>query len=147
MSLIEQLNQDIKAAMKKRDKETLSVLRMLKAAVQNAAIDKQSDLSQEEEVTIMSRELKQRQDSKREFEQASREDLIEKVQFEIEIVKQYLPQQLSVEEVKAELERLVDELGITSKKEFGKLMGEATKQMKGQAEGSVIRDIAMELLN
>ena len=97
MSLKETINNDIKTAMKAKDKETLAVLRMIKTAIQAAEIDKKSDLTAEEELTILSREAKQRRDSIAEFEKANRPELVEKTQGELAIVEKYLPAQLSLE--------------------------------------------------
>ena len=97
MSLKETINNDIKTAMKAKDKETLAVLRMIKTAIQAAEIDKKSDLTPEEELTILSREAKQRRDSIVEFEKAERQELVEKTQGELAIVEKYLPAQLSLE--------------------------------------------------
>jgi len=99
MSLKETINNDIKTAMKAKDKETLAVLRMIKTAIQAAEIDKKSELTAEEELTILSREAKQRRDSIVEFEKANRPELVEKTQGELVIVEKYLPAQLSLEEV------------------------------------------------
>ena len=96
MSLKETINNDIKTAMKAKDKETLAVLRMIKTAIQAAEIDKKSDLTPEEELTILSREAKQRLDSIAEFEKANRPELVEKTQGELAIVEKYLPAQLSL---------------------------------------------------
>lgn len=103
MSLKETINNDIKTAMKAKDKETLAVLRMIKTAIQAAEIDKKSDLTPEEELTILSREAKQRRDSIVEFEKAGRQELVEKTQGELAIVEKYLPAQLSLEEVQAKI--------------------------------------------
>ena len=100
MSLKETLNNDIKTAMKAKDKETLAVLRMIKTAVQAAEIDKKEELNAEEELTILAREAKQRRESLAEFVKAGRDELVAKTEAEIEIVERYLPKQLSVEEVK-----------------------------------------------
>ena len=103
MSLKETINNDIKTAMKAKDKETLAVLRMIKTAIQAAEIDKKSELTPEEELTILSREAKQRRDSIVEFEKANRPELVEKTQGELVIVEKYLPAQLSLEEVQAKI--------------------------------------------
>ena len=94
MSLKETINNDIKTAMKAKDKETLAVLRMIKTAIQAAEIDKKSDLTPEEELTILSLEAKQRRDSIVEFEKAERQELVEKTQGELAIVEKYLAAQL-----------------------------------------------------
>ena len=134
MSLKETLNNDIKAAMKAKDKETLAVLRMIKTAVQAAEIDKK------EELTILAREAKQRRESLAEFVKAGRDELVAKTEAEIEIVERYLPKQLSVEEVKEVIATVAEKIGATTQKEFGKLMGAVMQELKGKADGNVIKE-------
>ena len=140
MSLKETLNNDIKTAMKAKDKETLAVLRMIKTAVQAAEIDKKEELNAEEELTILAREAKQRRESLAEFVKAGRDELVSKTEAEIEIVERYLPKQLSVEEVKEVIATVAEKIGATTQKEFGKLMGAVIQELKGKADGNVIKE-------
>lgn len=140
MSLKETLNNDIKTAMKAKDKETLAVLRMIKTAVQAAEIDKKEELNAEEELTILAREAKQRRESLAEFVKAGRDELVAKTETEIEIVERYLPKQLSVEEVKEVIATVAEKIGATTQKEFGKLMGAVMQELKGKADGNVIKE-------
>ena len=140
MSLKETLNNDIKTAMKAKDKETLAVLRMIKTAVQAAEIDKKEELNAEEELTILVREAKQRRESLAEFVKAGRDELVSKTEAEIEIVERYLPKQLSVEEVKEVIATVAEKIGATTQKEFGKLMGAVMQELKGKADGNVIKE-------
>ena len=140
MSLKEILNNDIKTAMKAKDKETLAVLRMIKTAVQAAEIDKKEELNAEEELTILAREAKQRRESLAEFVKAGRDELVAKTEAEIEIVERYLPKQLSVEEVKEVIATVAEKIGVTTQKEFGKLMGAVMQELKGKADGNVIKE-------
>ena len=140
MSLKETLNNDIKTAMKAKDKETLAVLRMIKTAVQAAEIDKKEELNAEEELTILAREAKQRRESLAEFVKAGRDELVAKTEAEIEIVERYLPKQLSVEEVKEVIATVAEKIGATTQKEFGKLMGAVMQELKGKADGNVIKE-------
>ena len=140
MSLKETLNNDIKTAMKAKDKETLAVLRMIKTAVQAAEIDKKEALNPEEELTILAREAKQRRESLAEFVKAGRDELVAKTEAEIEIVERYLPKQLSVEEVKEVIATVAEKIGATTQKEFGKLMGAVMQELKGKADGNVIKE-------
>ena len=123
MTLSEQINQDIKAAMKAKDKDTLKVIRMLKSALQKEAIDQADPLTEDQELTIINREMKQRRDSLLEFEAAGRQDLVEPLKDEIKIVEKYLPKQLSEAEIKDQLKRIIQDLGADSPKDFGKVMG------------------------
>ena len=136
MSLKETLNNDIKTAMK----ATLAVLRMIKTAVQAAEIDKKEELNADEELTILAREAKQRRESLAEFVKAGRDELVAKTEAEIEIVERYLPKQLSVEEVKEVIATVAEKIGATTQKEFGKLMGAVMQELKGKADGNVIKE-------
>lgn len=147
MTLKETLNNDIKVAMKAKDKATLDVLRMIKTAVQSAEIDKKAELNAEEELTILAREAKQRRESLAEFIKAERTDLIEKTEAEIAIVERYLPKQLSVEEVQAEIAKVASEIGATTQKDFGKLMGAVMGRLKGKADGNTIKEQVKAHLN
>jgi uncharacterized protein YqeY len=137
----------MKQAMRAKDKETLQVIRMLKASIQNEQIKKGQDLNDEEELTVLSREMKQRRDSLAEFEKADRTDLADKVKKEIVIVENYLPAQLSEEEIRAIVTEAVAKTGATSPKEFGKVMGAVMPKVKGKADGNQVNAIVKELLN
>ncbi|WP_206911351.1 glutamyl-tRNA(Gln) amidotransferase subunit E [Enterococcus sp. DIV0840] len=146
MSLLTTLNDDIKTAMKSKDKDTLSVLRMLKAAIQNEQIKTGRDLDGEEELTVLSREMKQRRDSLSEFEKAGRDDLADKVKIEIAIVEKYMPKQLSDEEIRQIVQTAIDQTGASSPKEFGKVMSAVMPEVKGKADGNQVNAIVKELL-
>ncbi|EOL42117.1 GatB/YqeY domain-containing protein [Enterococcus phoeniculicola] len=146
MSLLSTLNEDMKTAMKAKDKETLQVVRMLKAAIQNEQIKIGRDLNGEEELTVLSREMKQRRDSLSEFEKAERDDLAEKVKSEIIIVEKYMPEQLSEEEIRQIVAGAIAKTGATSPKEFGKVMGAVMPQVKGKADGNQVNAVVKELL-
>ena len=119
-------------------KETLN--NDIKTAVQAAEIDKKEELNAEEELTILAREAKQRRESLAEFVKAGRDELVSKTEAEIEIVERYLPKQLSVEEVKEVIATVAEKIGATSQKEFGKLMGAVMQELKGKADGNVIKE-------
>ncbi|KAA9221181.1 MULTISPECIES: GatB/YqeY domain-containing protein [Aerococcus] len=147
MAKIDQLNQDMKEAMKAKDKFRLSVIRMLKGALQKAEIDKEEALTDDEELSILSRELKQRKDSVNEFHEAGRDDLADQTAKEIEIVENYLPKQLSEEEITQAVKEVIDQVGASSMKDFGKVMGTAVAKLKGQADGNQIQKVAKSLLS
>ena len=140
MSLKENINNDLKVAMKAKDKDSLAVIRMIKSAIQSAEIDKKAELDLPEELAILSREVKQRRDSLLEFEKAGRQDLVDHVKKEIEIVEKYLPKQLSVAEIQDVIKSTAAELSVDSMQGFGKLMGTVAGKLKGQADGNVIKD-------
>ncbi|WP_284140441.1 MULTISPECIES: GatB/YqeY domain-containing protein [unclassified Virgibacillus] len=148
MSLLEQLNTDMKKAMKSKDKETLSVIRMVKASLQNESIKLgKSELSLDEELTILSRELKQRKDSLQEFRSAGREDLVEKLNVEIKILQEYMPAQLTEDELEAVVQETVEEVGASSKKDMGKVMSAIMPKVKGKADGALVNRLVQKHLN
>ncbi|EOH86565.1 GatB/YqeY domain-containing protein [Enterococcus pallens] len=146
MSLLTRLNEDMKQAMRSKDKESLQVIRMLKAAVQNEQINTGQELSEDEELTVLSREMKQRRDSLTEFEKADRTDLADKVKKEIVIVEKYLPAQLSEDEIRSIVSDAIAKTGAASPKEFGKVMGAVMPKVKGKADGNQVNAIVKELL-
>lgn len=146
MSLLETLNEDMKTAMKAKDKPTLSVVRMLKSAVMNEKINLGHDLTNDEEVAVLSRELKQRKDSVREFEKGNRDDLVADTKAEIEVVEKYLPAQLSEADVKKIITETVSEVGAQSMADFGKVMGAVMPKLKGQADGKLVNQTVKQLL-
>ncbi|WP_282708951.1 GatB/YqeY domain-containing protein [Ligilactobacillus sp. Marseille-Q7487] len=147
MSLLASLQKDMVAAMKAKDKETLGTIRMLKAAVTNEQINVGHDLTADEEVSVLARELKQRKDSLEEFKAANRSDSVAKLEAEIKVVESYLPKQLSADEVKTVVEETIQEVGATSKADFGKVMGVLMPKLKGKADGKLVNQIVKELLS
>lgn len=148
MSLLERLNNDMKQAMKSKEKDKLSVIRMLKAAVQNETIKLgKHTLSEEEELTVLSREFKQRKDSLHEFEKAGRDDLAEKVHEEMTVVETYMPKQLSEEELSELVKATISEVGANSKAEMGKVMAAVMPKVKGKADGSLVNKLVQQHLS
>ncbi len=147
MSLLSTLNDDMKAAMKARKKEELQVIRMLKASLQNEQIKLGRELTADEELTIISREMKQRRDSLVEFEKANRKDLADQVSQEITIVEKYLPAQLTDDEIRQHVVEAIQKTGVSSTKEFGKVMGAVMPKVKGKADGNKVNAIVKEELN
>jgi uncharacterized protein YqeY len=148
MSLLERLNEDMKQAMKNKEKEKLSVIRLLKASLQNEAIKQgKPELTEEEELTVLSREVKQRKDSLLEFEKAGREDLVEKIRTELTYVDIYMPEQLSEEEVTELVNKTINEVGASSKADMGKVMSAIMPKVKGQADGSTVNKIVIQQLS
>jgi uncharacterized protein len=148
MSLLERLNDDMKQAMKSKEKDKLSVIRMMKASLQNEAIKLgKKELSEEEELTVLSREVKQRKDSLQEFEKAGREDLVEKIRTELQYVEVYLPKQLSEEELTEIVKETISETGATSKADMGKVMAAIMPKVKGKADGSLVNKLVQQHLS
>src|SRR5699024_4233607 len=147
MSLNKQLTDHMKEAMKEKDKTRLSVIRMLRAALQNEAINQGVDtLSEEDEIMILSRQVKQLNESIAEFKAANREDLVEKSEEELTILSQYMPAQLSDDELEEIVKQAIETTAASSKREFGKVMGAVMPQVKGKADGSRVQKLVQELL-
>ncbi len=132
--------------MKDRDKGTLSVIRMVKSTVMNEQISLGHDLTQEEELTVLSREVKQRHDSLSEFEKGGREDLAAGIRSELEILSKYLPKQLSEAEVQAIVDAAIAKTNASTPKDMGKVMGIVTPQVKGKADGKLVATLVKSAL-
>ncbi|MFD6505894.1 MULTISPECIES: GatB/YqeY domain-containing protein [unclassified Bacillus (in: firmicutes)] len=146
MSLLGRLNDDMKQAMKNKQKEKLTVIRMVKAALQNEGIKLQHTLTEEEELTVLAREVKQYKDSLLEFKKAGREDLVDKLQSEIQILNAYLPEQLTEEELAGIIKQVISEVGATSKADMGKVMTAVMPKVKGKTDGSLVNKLVIQLL-
>ena len=146
MSLREQILNDIKESMKNQDKETLSVVRMVKGAIQLEEIDKKRELTDDEVVGVISKQIKQRKDANSEFEKGNRQDLIEKNNSEISILNRYMPEQLDSSEVEKIIDDKIRELGISDQKGMGLLMKELNGLLKGKADISMVSSIVKQKL-
>ncbi|QAY66307.1 GatB/YqeY domain-containing protein [Paenibacillus protaetiae] len=146
MNLSERLNDDMKQAMKNQDKFKLTTIRMVRASIKNLEIDLKRPLDDNEVLDIVSREIKQRKDSLQEFEKAGREDLATALRAEIDIISQYLPAQLTEEEIKAIVTQTIQELGASSKAEMGKVMGALLPKVKGRADGKLVNQLVQQFL-
>jgi hypothetical protein len=147
MGLLDQLTRDMKEAMKQKDKTRLSVIRMLKAALQNEAIHLNKELSEDEALTVLSRELKQRKDSLQEFKNAGREDLEEQVKGEIDIIQSYMPKPLSDEELEKLIDEAIAESGAKTKADMGKVMQRIMPKVKGKADGAKVNRLVQQRLS
>ena len=146
MSLMDKLNDDMKQAMKDRAVLKLSVIRMVKAALKNEEINKGRLLSEDEVLTILTRELKQRRESLHEFEKAGRVELASKSREEIDVLSAYLPAQLSEDEIRDIVREGIAATNASSKKEMGKVMGAIMPKVKGRADGNLVQKIVSEEL-
>ncbi|MFK2824412.1 GatB/YqeY domain-containing protein [Bacillus sp. B190/17] len=147
MSLLERLNDDLKQAMKSKEKEKLTVIRMLKASLQNEAIKLGSEgLTEDQELAVLSREVKQRKDSLHEFEKAGRADLVSKVQTELTYVNIYMPEQLSDEELETIVQETIVEVNASSKADIGKVMSALMPKVKGRADGGLVNKLVQQKL-
>ena len=137
---------DLVAAMKNKDKETLSVLRMGKGAIQLEEINKKGELSDEDFIGVVSKQIKTRKESVIEFEKAGRTDLVEQTKKEIEILNKYMPEQLSEEEVLKVIDEAFNTVNPEKPSDMGKLMGFVTPKLKGKADMSFVSKTIKERL-
>jgi uncharacterized protein len=148
MNLEQKIMQDLKAAMKAKDQKALRGIRAVKAAIllEKTSGDK-SELNEEKEIKLLQKLVKQRKDSLAIYQKESRDDLAQIEEEEIEVIERYLPEQMSAEELHAEVGKIIDETGASSMKDMGKVMGIATKRFAGRAEGKAISAAVKEKLN
>ncbi len=150
MSLTDTILDDMKTAMKAREKHTLNVLRALKTAITNAGIEKGglgTPLEDAEVTTIIRKQIKQRQDSVEQFESAGRAELAETEKVEITVLEKYLPAAMSDEEFQAILDAAFEETGATSRADMGKVMGILKAKTDGRVDGKTLSQAVMSRLN
>ncbi len=144
----ERILNDLKTAMKNQDKDTLKVIRMVKGSMQLAEIDLKHELNDDEVISIISKEIKTRRDSIKEFEKGNRQDLVDETLKEIKILENYLPEQLSDDEVNSIIDEVFSKVQPTGMQEMGKIMGMISPLVKGKADlGSVSSKIREKLSN
>lgn len=144
--LTEQIRADLTESMKARTAERTSTLRMVQAALKNEQINVGHELSDEEALAVIRKGIKQRQDSVEQYAKGNRPELAAKEQSEIEILKSYMPPELSEAELESGLREIIASTGAQSKKDMGKVMKEATARYKGRADGKKIQEIVGRLL-
>jgi len=144
--LTEQIRADLTESMKARTAERTSTLRMLQAAIKNEQINVGHELSDEEAMSVIRKGIKQRQDSVEQYQKGNLPELAAKEQSEIEILKTYMPPELSQSELESGLREIIASTGAQSKKDMGKVMKEATARYKGRADGKKIQEIVGRLL-
>jgi len=147
MNVLEQLETDLKTAAKMRDELRLCVLRMLKAALQNQQIEVGHELSMPEVLSVLQKEAKKRQDSVVAYDQAGRQELADQEKAEAKLIEQYLPQQLSDDELKKLVSEAITATGATSKADMGKVIGAVVGQAQGRADGRRISTLVAEQLS
>ena len=145
--MVEKLNKDMIEAMKNGEKERLTVIRMVKAALKQEEIDHKKEVNDELLIDVVNKQIKMRKDSISEFEKGNRQDLIEKTQSEIDILMAYLPEQLSKEEVEKIIDEIFAEVKPEGPKDMGKVMGPAQAKLKGKADMKEVSTIIRERLN
>ena len=147
MALLEQLNNDMITCMKNKDSFSLGVIRMVKGAIQLEKIARKQELTDEEVISVISKQIKMRNDSIQEFEKAGRTDLVEQNQKEIDILKKYMPEQLTEEEVIEIIENAFNTINPTGPKDMGLIMKEVSPKLKGRADMGKVNSIIKEKLS
>lgn len=148
MSLFEQINADIKAAMLAKEKEKLEPLRAIKSAFLLAKTEKggSGELAADAELKIIQKLVKQRKDSADMYKENGRDDLYEKEIAEAEVIARYLPEQMSADDILAEVKKLVEKVGAAGPQDMGKVMGLASKQFSGKADNKIVAAKVKEVL-
>lgn len=149
MTLQERLYQDMKEAMKAREagKQQLSVIRMARAAIKNRAIALGRELTEQDVIEVLAKEVKQRRESIEEYSRLGREDKVAELEAEIAILENYLPRQLSRDEIEKEAREAIASTGAKDNRDFGKVMGVLMPKMKGRADGKAVQEVVRALLS
>ena len=146
-SLRDRLRDDLKDAMRARDAVRRDTIRLVEAAIKNAEIEKRgSELSEQDVQAILQRQVKQRQDSIEQYEQANRSDLADAERAEIAVIEAYLPQQMSREEIEAAARAAIEQLGASGPGDRGKVMGRLMAELRGKADGAQVNAVVSDLL-
>ena len=146
MTLSERINNDLKEAMKSKDSFRLGVIRMVKGAMQLAKPNPREELTDDDVITVISKQIKMRNDSIKEFEAAGRSDLVEQNKKEIELLNTYMPKQLSEEELTEIIDKVFEEVKPTSQKDMGLIMKNISPLVKGKADMSLVNKLVKERL-
>jgi uncharacterized protein YqeY len=145
--LKERLQADLKTAMKEKDTFKRDVIRFVMSAIKQIEVDERKELTDTDIEAIIVKQIKQRNDAIEQFRDGGREDLVEQNEKELKILRSYLPEPMSEDEVREILKEIVTETGAEGMKDMGKVMGAAKAKIGNRAEGKVINQIAKELLN
>ena len=146
MGLKEQLNEDMKQAMRAKDKNRLSAIRMVRGAVRDKEINGKVELDDNGVLEVIASQIKKRKDALEQLRKSNREDLVEAEMEQINALQEFLPAQLSMEEIEAAVTGAIEELGATSMRDMGKVMGTLVPQLRGKADNSVISQIVRQKL-
>lgn len=147
MSLNDILTNDLKQAMKDHDKVKLTVVRTLKSNLTNEKVSLGRDLTEDDENTVVNREIKQHKDSIKEFTEGNRDDLVKEEQTQLDVLMNYAPKQLSEPEIKSIIDETISSLGASSMSDFGKVMGASMPKLKGKADGEIVKTLVKKALS
>jgi uncharacterized protein YqeY len=146
VTLKEKLMADLKDAMKSKDKVKKSVITMIRASIKQFEVDNRAEMTEQQILEIMFKQVKQKRDAIVEFTKGNREDLVDEAKAEIEVIMNYLPKQLTEDEIRVLVKEAVEAVGATSPKDMGKLMGALMPKVKGKADGKVVNNIVREFI-
>ena len=146
MSLKEQLKEDLKTAMRYKDVVKRDSIRAINTMIKQIEVDERKDLNDEDVIKLIQKGIKQREESISQYKAASRDDLVALEQAQVDIFMLYLPAQISEEELEAGMKEIISQVGATSMKDIGKVMGNATKRFAGVADGKRINEMVKKLL-
>ncbi|SET41503.1 hypothetical protein SAMN05660297_02333 [Natronincola peptidivorans] len=146
MSLKERLTNDLKEAMKNKQQLRKNVITLIRSDIKQTEVDKRVELQDQDIIEIVSRQLKQRKDAVDEFQKGGRDDLVQETQEEISILLEYLPEQMSEEEVANVVKETISEIGANSMKDMGKVMAAVIPKVKGKADGKIVNQIVKQQL-
>ncbi len=147
MSLKDRIEEELKNALRQKEKVKLSTLRLLKASLHNAEIEKKEELNDDEVIEIVAREVKKRKEAIEEYNKGNRPDLAQKESEEKGILEEYLPEQLSEEEIKKIIDEVINEVEASEPNDVGKVMGQVMPKVKGRADGKVVNQLVREALS
>jgi uncharacterized protein len=147
MAIADDIKSDMEKALRAGDKERLSVLRLLISAISYAEIDKQKKLDDNDVIDVLSKEAKKHKESIEAFEKGNRQDLVDKEKAELAVISKYMPQQMSRDEIITIVQKVINETGVKTPAEKGRVMGKIIPLTKGRAEGKEVNDIVTELLS
>ena len=146
MGLKEQLNEEMKQAMKAKDKNRLSAIRMVRGAVRDKEINSQVELADDGVLEVIANQIKKRKDALEQLSKSNRDDLVDAEMEQINTLQAFLPAQLSQDEIEAVVTDAIEELGATSMRDMGKVMGKLVPQLRGKADNSVVSQIVRQKL-
>ncbi|MDZ7860156.1 MAG: GatB/YqeY domain-containing protein [Candidatus Krumholzibacteriota bacterium] len=140
------IQEDLKDAIRGKEKVKLKVLRMLLSALKNAQIEQGGELDEEKEIEVISSYARKCRESIAEFQKGAREDLVSNERAELEIVTAYLPEQLDENEIRIELEKIIEKTGASTPRDMGRVMGPIMSKFKGRVDGSLVKQMAIDIL-
>ncbi len=147
MSVVDQVKEDFKEAMKARESRRIKTLKILKSELQNKAIETGEELTEEEALQVLSKQAKQRRDSIEQYEEGGRKDLASAERQELEIIQEYLPDPLSDEELEEMIDEVIDDTGARDMSDMGKVMGTVIPKVRGKVEGARVQEMVQQKLS